>query len=133
MTKISRNYNPPFWCHTLEEFFNYETEYQTITNKLQKIIKQTLPKAKEGIKWGVPFYAINKNICFLSYHKSEDKLLPTLSFYNGNIMFDNHRLFENTSHVKIKVIRFTELNEEIEEVLKDYLEQAGEIDRSMKK
>ena len=52
--------------NSIIEFFDFlpEDERQ-ICLVLQDLIKCTLPEVKEKLSYNVPFYKINKNICFI--------------------------------------------------------------------
>lgn len=49
---------------------NSETEARTILNEIREIIKATIPKAEEGISYGVPFYKYQGQLAgFAAYKK----------------------------------------------------------------
>lgn len=45
------------------------------------IIKRTLPKVEECIKWDLPFYSLNGNLCYINLRKG--KRTVELGFYRG--------------------------------------------------
>lgn len=52
--------------NSLTEFFEYlPEEERQISLLLQDLIKTTLPNVKEKLSYNVPFYKLNKNICFI--------------------------------------------------------------------
>lgn len=65
----------------IEEFIaQYPSEVQVILNRINKIIKEESPDAKEAISYGIPTYKLNnKNLVHFSAYKHHIGFYPTSS------------------------------------------------------
>ena len=52
---------------------------QELALAVRHIIKQTLPQVEEGIKWAVPFYMYQGNLCYIQVRRQNLEL----GFYRG--------------------------------------------------
>jgi len=65
---------------TTDEYINnLEKPLSTIVIKLRKSIQDVSPDITEAIKWSVPVYSLNKNICSIIAHKRH----VNLQIFNG--------------------------------------------------
>lgn len=85
----------------------------------------------EMIKWGVPCYVFQESNIFLL---GSFKAFCSVSFFKGSLMKDPHGILskpgENSQSVRM--IKFTHLNQirELEQVIKAYILEAIEIEKS---
>ena len=113
----------------VDAFINRETKWKDEFIKLREIILDC--DLTEELKWGKPCYTDNgKNIVIIHGFKEYCAIL----FPKGVLMEDPNRiLIIQTEHVQsARQIRFTNLQEveEIESVLKAYIKNAIEVERS---
>ncbi|QUW22618.1 DUF1801 domain-containing protein [Sporosarcina sp. Marseille-Q4063] len=77
---------------------------QEITTCLRNLLFETSGNFTEEIKWGMPSYGIQKNICYLQPSKNH----VNLGFYFGASLIDEDNLLEGTGkqmrHVRIKKV-----------------------------
>jgi len=87
----------------------------------------------EEIKWGVPVYTLQgKNVLSVSAFKD----FATLSFFKGQLLSDAHKiLFQQGKIQSGRIVKFTDPETiiELEQVLKEYIAEAIEIEKSGKK
>jgi hypothetical protein len=55
-------------------FDKLESPIKEISLELRRIVTACSPDFKEEIKWGVPTYSINKNVCSIMAHKRQVNL-----------------------------------------------------------
>ena len=113
----------------VDAFIKRETKWQAEFKKLREIILDC--DLTEELKWGKPCYTDNgKNIVIIQGFKEHCAIL----FPKGVLMEDpNQILIIQTEHVQVaRQVRFTNLQgiEEIESILKTYIKNAIEIERS---
>lgn len=98
---------------------------------LRRIVLET--GLKEEIKWGVPVYTHNgKNIVTVNALKES----ANIGFYKGAIMKDEHKILEQQGNIQAsRIIRFTDTERitKLENVLKEYVLEAIDIEKSGKK
>lgn len=77
---------------------------QEIIICLRNLIFETSENFKEEIKWGMPSYGVNGNVCYLQPSKDH----VNLGFYFGASLVDKDNLLEGTGkqmrHIRIKKI-----------------------------
>lgn len=87
----------------------------------------------EEIKWGVPVYTLNgKNVLSVSAFKDN----AVLSFFKGQLLADAHKILQYQGKIQSgRIIRFTDTKTiaDLQQVLKDYIAEAIEIEKSGKK
>jgi hypothetical protein len=66
-------------------FENLDSPIKEISIELRRIVTAFLPELKEEIKWGVPTYSINKNICSIIAHKRHVNLQIMQGAHIGKI------------------------------------------------
>ncbi len=94
-----------------------------IVEKLRRAVKGTSKKLKEEIKWNVPTYSINKNICSIMAHKNH----VNLQIFQGAKIKDANKLEgsgKGMRHIKYKHVNEVKITE-----IKKYLKQAIELDK----
>jgi len=106
---------------------NWTEELET----LRQIVLNT--GLTEEIKWGVPVYTLDgKNIVNISALKDS----ANIGFFKGAIMNDSHKILEQQGNIQsARIIRFTDVEaiNKIKDVLKSYVLEAIEIEKSGKK
>ena len=113
----------------VEEFFSKAKKWQDEYEKLRIIVLEC--QLTEELKWGKPTYTFQgKNIVLIHGFKEYCALL----FMKGALLKDtNGILVQQTENVQAaRQIRFTTVREiiEIETILKDYISEAIEIEKS---
>ncbi len=98
---------------------------------LRQIVLET--GLKEEIKWGVPVYTINgKNVVNVSALKDS----ANIGFFKGVLLKDEHKILQQQGNLQSdRLIKFTNIEEikKLEEVLRAYVLEAIEIEKSGKK
>jgi len=122
MTKSSMNPSVDF-------YFDKEQKWQEEIGKLRLIVLDCA--LTEELKWGVPCYTYEKsNILLIHVFKEYCAVL----FVKGALLHDPHSLLiQQTENVQAgRQIRFTnaEQIETLEPVLKDYINEAIEVEKS---
>lgn len=121
-----------FHFNNYEEMFAILPENQKlIVENLRTLIFDTIPEIREKLSYNVPFYKLNKNICFIwpgaiPWGKlAKDGV--ELGFTSGHLLMDtNYLTLGNRKYVSIKTFyKVTEINEYI---IRELLQQASEID-----
>jgi uncharacterized protein YdeI (YjbR/CyaY-like superfamily) len=87
----------------------------------------------EEIKWGVPVYTQNgKNVMSVSALKES----AVLSFFKGQLLSDPHKILQQQGNIQSgRIVRFTDHKTiaDLQQVLKEYIAEAIEIEKSGKK
>jgi len=99
---------------------------------LRQLLLET--ELQEERKWGMPTYTLNgKNVVILGVFKES----CVLSFLKGGLLEDPYQILERPgpNSQEGRFIRFTLLSraQEIEDIIKEYILQAIEVERSGKK
>lgn len=110
-------------------FFEKANSWQQEYLKLRSIIASS--GLREELKWGVPCYTYHsKNVVLIHGFKEYCALL----FHKGALIEDTHSiLIQQTENVQsARQIRFTDIYQinELEDVLKQYIQHAIEIEKS---
>jgi hypothetical protein len=71
--------------NTDDYFENLNSPIKEISIELRRIVTTFSPELKEEIKWGVPTYSINKNICSIIAHKRHVNFQIMQGAHIGNI------------------------------------------------
>lgn len=96
---------------------------KAIVQELRKIITNLSSDMKEEIKWNVPTYSINKNICSVMAHKKH----VNLQIFLGAHIKDAQEL--DGAGKDMRHLKFSALNEVEEEKISKYLKQAIQLDQ----
>ena len=113
-------------------YFNKAKQWQQEYEKLRTIVLDC--NLAEELKWGCPCYTLaGKNIVLIHGFKEYCALL----FFKGALLTDpNNILIQQTANVQAaRQVRFTNILEivEMELIIKSYIRQAIEVERSGKK
>ena len=75
-----------------------------IASELRRLVKEAAPTAAETIKWGMPVYEQQGNICYISAIKDR----VNFGFYRGADLPDPAKLLEGTGkklrHIKVRSV-----------------------------
>jgi len=109
--------------NTEEYIEKLNSPLKEVVKILRKIVTNYSSDIKEEIKWSVPTYSINKNICSIVAHKKH----VNFQIFRGAHIKDSQKL-EGTGkdmrHLKLSTVG------EVEEAnVEKYLKQAVELDR----
>ena len=79
-----------------------------IAIRLRELIQEAAPGLQETVKWGMPTYMKNGNICAIDAYSQH----VNLQFYKGTNLKDPDKLLEGTGkdlrHVKIRSVEYLE-------------------------
>lgn len=124
---------------TVDDFFDYITPAEKpVVNYLRGLIQECLPQHTEKLSYNVPYYYINRRICFIwpgSVPWGGFKEGVMFGFCNGNLLADELGFFSTNVTKVIRYKIFYTVDEIIacEDVLKTYLFMAVEIDQHFAK
>jgi hypothetical protein len=105
-----------------EYFERLDSPMKEISLKLRAIITAHCSELKEEVKWSVPTYSINKNICSIMPHKKH----VNLQLMQGAHLKDAQKL-EGTGK-DMRHMKFFSLGEVEREKIEWYLKQAIELE-----
>lgn len=98
---------------------------------LRQIVLET--GLTEEIKWGVPVYTENgKNVVTINALKES----ANIGFFKGVLLKDTHKILQQQGNLQSdRLVKFTNVKEidKLNDVLKSYIKEAIEIERSGKK
>jgi hypothetical protein len=124
-----KNFNPPQTNQTLDQFFDFETDYQSSFCKIKDLVLLKYPSLKIILKYHVPFFLPNSNFKGAFYfhyfkNKNSKKLFGEISFVDGYRMFDLHSLFvfKKTARVRSILVPIKITSKFIKQ-LENYIEQ----------
>ena len=117
----------------VKSFEEYAEKHQKWKEQLQQLRELLLStELEETIKWGAPTYVLNnKNVVGLGSFKNH----CALWFFNGALLQQNTKLLVNAQEEKTKAlrqIRFKENDQLQLSVLKNYIEEAIELQKADK-
>ncbi|MBL7888392.1 MAG: DUF1801 domain-containing protein [Bacteroidia bacterium] len=123
---------------SIEEFWEYIPEKELeLVKYLRKIIFDCIPNCKESLSYNVPYYSVNKKICFIwpssitwGYIKTEG---VRLGFTQGYLLRDEIGYLDKENRKQIRTKDFMSIKEIDVDVVKTFLFEAKEIDASFKK
>ena len=95
---------------------------RVIVEILRKTIRETSIEFREEIKWNVPTYSINKNICSIMAHKGH----VNLQVFQGAKIKDANKL--DGTGKEMRHITFTKLGKVKVAEIRKYLKQAIALD-----
>ena len=132
--------------HSVEEMLQHlPSGERKIVERLRALIVQCLPKAKENLSYGVPFYSHNRMICFIwpptitwdpqQLKKKEANIAKgvTLGFCQGNRMSNEEGLLLSEGRKQVYCMYFKNLNEIDDQQIRALLFEAELVDESFKK
>lgn len=109
-----------------EAITKFDDPFKSICIRLRKIIHEVDPDIIEDWKWGPNFYdnGMVVNVWAFKDHAS-------IVFFQGAVMKNNHKLFnDGLDNAKSRTIKFTNMNDLDDKLLKEYIKEAVEINRS---
>ncbi len=116
----------------LEELFELSPQEFEIAKKLRSLIKEVMPEACEKLSYNVPYYSLNRRVCFLwpSIIPKGAKEGVQLGFCYGNRMDDPYEILEKGNRAQVHVMTFKAIADIKEKYIKEYLYEAKIIDAS---
>ncbi len=93
-----------------------------IVIKLRGIIKSISEELREEIKWNVPTYSINKNICSIMAHKKH----VNLQIFRGTEV-KNSEILEGTGKA-MRHLKYKKLDDVKTNIVKEIVKQAITVD-----
>lgn len=137
------NANP---FHSVEEMLlSLPSGERKIVERLRALIAQCLPKAKEKLSYGVPFYSHHRMICFIwpptitwdpqQLKKKEANLAKgvTLGFSQGNRMSNEDGVLLAEGRKQVYCMYFKNLSDIDDQQIRALLFEAELVDESFKK
>jgi hypothetical protein len=95
-----------------------------LLRQLRKIVRDTLPGAREEIKWGRPVYSLRRIVCYLAAAKDH----ASLGFYRGaDLRAPNVRL--EGEGKKLRHIKVRQAEDIRPRVIARLLRQAARLDK----
>lgn len=123
---------------SIEEFLDYLPENErVVVNFLRELILDCLPNCKEKLSYNVPFYSINKRICYIwpgsvLWGKKEKKGVE-LGFCTGYLLYDELNYLDKGNRKEVYSKRYSRIQDIDIDVVKMLLFNAMEVDTSFKK
>lgn len=123
----------------IDDFFDYiSLTEKPIVHYLRSLIAECLPPYAEKLSYNVPFYYINRRICFIwpgsvPWGGFKDGVM--FGFCQGNLLNDELGFFSSnaTKVIRYKIFHSIAEIEACEHLLKTYLFMAAELDQSFKR
>ena len=101
----------------VEEYIDdFDPVLRDILIRLREIIYQVVPDATEAIKWSVPTFRLQKNICYIAGFKNH----VTLAFHDGKMLKDPDGLLLGTGK-HMKYLKFKSTDELDEDRLRKWI------------
>ena len=102
---------------------------------LRELVFETVPGIKERLSFNVPFFRIRKGICFIwpgaVSWGSKTREGVEFGFNYGNLLADEAGYLERGNRKQVFSKRFFSTNDINDEILREYLLEAAEIDEIM--
>lgn len=112
---------------------------QKIVTELQRLIEDCIPAARQKLSYNVPYYSLNKRICFIwpaSVVWGKVKLKGVqLGFCQAHLLYDPECFLDRGERKQVYSKTYFALSE-IErdhDLLKHFLLEAAEVDKKTKK
>lgn len=110
---------------TVDEYIDaLESPLREITEKLRSIIRETDDEIPEQIKWNVPVYSLNRNICSIVAHKKH----VNFQLFLGGSLKDAKQLEGTGKDMRHK--KYFMESEVKKSDVQRYLNQALELERT---
>ena len=118
---------------SVDEFLHFLPENESkIVNLLRQIILDTLPNCTEKLSYNVPFYKVNKNICFVWPSAvtwgNVKKDGVRLGFTNGHLLTNENNYLVSENRKRVYCKDFFDVKEVEVDLIKQYLFEALLID-----
>lgn len=124
---------------SVDEFLNYlPNNERQIVNYLRDIVFNCLPNCTEKLSYNVPFYKVNKNICFIwpasiTWGNKVTYEGVRFGFTSGYLLSDELQYLDKGERKQVYWRDYKNINEIDSDILKAYLFEAAEIDRKWKR
>ncbi|HYG53445.1 MAG TPA: DUF1801 domain-containing protein [Flavobacteriales bacterium] len=125
--------------NTVDEFLDFLPDDELkITKVLRSLILDTLPNATEYLAYNVPYYKINKSICFIwpasiLWGKQKTYEGVRFGFTYGNLLRDESKYLSKQTRKQVYWHDYTRITQDDLDIIKSFLFEAAEIDREMKR
>ena len=123
----------------IDEFLDFlpENELRIVT-VLRKIVFDCMPMAIEGLAYNVPYYKLNKNICFIwpasvLWGKKQTYEGVRFGFTNGYLLQDEIGFLDKGQRKQVYWKDFTHVKDIDIDLLKSYIFEAIIIDERARK
>lgn len=119
---------------SVEEFLDYLPEQELkVVKLLRKLVLDCLPGCTEKLSYNVPYYKINKNICFIwpasvTWGKKETYKGVRFGFTSGYLLKDELNYLDKGERKQVYWKDFVTTKDIDVDVLKAYLFEARELD-----
>ena len=123
---------------TVGELLRFLPEDQLeITERLRELVHECIPGVKEKLSFQVPFFKKRKGICYIwpgavSWGKKTKEGVE-FGFQYGNLLADEAGYLEHGKRKQISSKRFFSVEDINEDILREYLFEAAEIDELNRK
>ena len=108
--------------------YDYPTELRLIMEVLREIVISTVPEeTKEEYKFLCPFYSFKGLLCYFNVPKH--KLYVEFGLCRGYLIEDIYGVFNNDTK-QIRKIRINSVDEIHEEMLKEFIQKAVQVNRN---
>ncbi len=103
-----------------------------IVERLRELVFECIPDVKEKLSFNVPFFRKNKSICFIwpgavSWGNTTWESVE-FGFTHGNLLADKAGYLDRGTRKQVFSKRFSSIEEINEDLLREYLYEAAEID-----
>jgi len=128
----------PMKFRSVEEFLDFLPEHELqVVEYLRQLVFDCIPGVREKLAYNVPFYYLNSRICFIwpaavPWGKVE-KSGVMLGFNKGYLLQDELNYLDRGSRKEVYTKTFSHIPLGEEDILKAFLFEAAELDRSLKK
>lgn len=118
----------------VDEFLDFLSEEELkIVTVLRTLVLDCLPNCKEKLSFNVPFYFLNKSVCFIwpasvTWGKKETYKGVRIGFAKGYLLSDEMGYLEKGNRKQVYWRDIERLEESDIELLKSYLFEAAIID-----
>jgi hypothetical protein len=111
---------------TVDEFVERKVppEFREIVAEIRALMRKHAPKAKEAISYGIPMYAEEKPVAWISPSKTG----ISLGFRQGASFDDKYGLLKDASKHS-KNVKMKTINDVNKAALRYYIKQAVELDK----
>src|SRR5688500_2075861 len=122
----------------VDEFLEFLPEDELkIVEFLRNLVFICIPECTEKLSYNVPFYKVNKNICFIwpasvLWGKTKSYNGVRLGFSNGYLMHDEIGYLDKGARKQVYYKDFTDIREIEVDILKSYIFEAAMIDQLIK-
>lgn len=123
---------------SIEEFLDFlPDDERKMTLYLMNIVENSIANYRRKLSYNVPYYAKNKNICFIwpasvLWGKQKTYEGVRFGFTRGYLLNDEMNYLDKANRKQVYWRDFRNIHEIDEDLLKAYLFEAVEIDRQVR-